>query len=101
MGFVGDDRLVREVEKRIEQLIELSQRQAMHIDALQQENKRLSDMIDQQQQSLSNLNQQLSIATQAISEDPRQRSSIVSLQSEIAVLMREVDGCIALLEKSV
>ncbi len=98
---VSDERLLRDVEQRLEHLIRLSQQQAEHIRTLIAENARLTALNDAQEAKIKALNRQLSIASMYVKDAKEAQADIAGFKEEIDNIAKEVETCIAYLERSV
>lgn len=96
-----NERLIQDVEIRLDQLIRLCHSQAEHLNTLSAEKDRLVALVQEQQTCIQDLNQQLSIAAMALHESPEAFRQLGAFKEEIDALVSEVEDCIAYLEKNV
>ena len=96
-----DERLIRDVEERLDQLIRLCHSQAEHLSVLSAEKDRLVALVQEQQNCIQDLNQQLSIASMALHDSPGAFGQLDAFKGEVDAIVREVEVCLAYLEKNV
>lgn len=96
-----DERLIKDVEERLDQLIRLCHSQAEHLGILSAEKDRLASIVREQEVQIRDLSRQLSVATMALQESPDAHLQLGAFKREIDAVVKEVEGCIAYLEKNV
>ncbi|MDO4771744.1 hypothetical protein [Porphyromonas sp.] len=96
-----DERLIQDVEERLDQLIRLCQAQANHIRTLTAEKEHLFALAESREERIRDLNRQLSVASLVLKDSPVAHQQLREFKGEIDLVIKEVETCIAYLEKNV